>query len=155
MRPALVHALTFLLWLGWYAGAWGEEAGARLIGFTDVHAGTQVALEQKFDAQLKASDQQAWLEQMASAPNHVGSPHDRTNADFMLAQFKQHLPMMPAKAYRWIAEMREIAGFVGDDPAARELYDGAAHFFERIAEDFVADQKAVAALKAFLAKDSS
>src|SRR6185312_2173467 len=35
----------------------------------------------------------------------------------MLAQLKQQLPMMPAKAYRWVAEMREIAGFVGDDPA--------------------------------------
>ena len=42
----------------------------------------------------------------------------------MLAQFKQQLPMMPAKAYRWVAEMREIAGFVGDDPAAHELYEG-------------------------------
>ena len=47
----------------------------------------------------------------------------------MLAQFKRQLPGMPAKAYRWIAEMQEIAGFVGDDPAARELYQGAAHFY--------------------------
>src|ERR1700728_4792812 len=39
----------------------------------------------------------------------------------MLAQFKQQLTMMPAKAYRWVAEMQEIAGFVGDDAAAREL----------------------------------
>jgi L-threonate 2-dehydrogenase len=68
----------------------------------------------------------------------------------LLAQFKQQLPFMPAKAYRWIAEMQEIAGFVGDDPAARELYDGAAHFYERMAEDFAGDQEAVAALKAFL-----
>lgn len=73
----------------------------------------------------------------------------------MLAQFKQQLPMMPAKAYRWIAEMEEIAGFVGDDPAARELYEGAAHFYKRIAKDFAADQKDVAALTAFLRKDSS
>jgi len=71
----------------------------------------------------------------------------------MLAQFKQQLPKMPAKAYRWIAEMQEIAGFVGDDPAARELYEGAAHFYERIAEDFSADKKAVAALTEFLGKD--
>ncbi len=71
----------------------------------------------------------------------------------MLAQFKQQLPMMPAKAYRWIAEMEEIAGFVGDDPAARELYEGAAHFYNRIAKDFAADQKDVAALTAFLCKD--
>jgi L-threonate 2-dehydrogenase len=72
----------------------------------------------------------------------------------MLAMFKQQLPMMPAKAYRWIAEMHEIAGFVGDDPAARELYEGAAHFYERIAEDFSGDQKEMGALVKFLRKDS-
>jgi L-threonate 2-dehydrogenase len=72
----------------------------------------------------------------------------------LLAQFKQQLPMMPAKAYRWVAEMQEIAGFVGDDPAARELYDGAAHFYARMAEDFSADKKAVAALKEFLSKNA-
>jgi len=73
----------------------------------------------------------------------------------MLAWLRHFLPAMPAKAYRWIAEMQEIAGFVGDDPAARELYQGAAHFYERIAADFAADQKQVAALAAFLGRDSS
>jgi putative dehydrogenase len=72
----------------------------------------------------------------------------------MLALFKRQLPLMPAKAYRWIAEMQEIAGFVGDDPAARELYEGAAHFYQRMAEDFSADKKYVAALMAFLDKDT-
>ena len=72
----------------------------------------------------------------------------------LLAMFRQQLPLMPAKAYRWIAEMQEIAGFVGDDPAARELYQGAAHFYERIAEDFAAEKKDVAALLQFLGKGS-
>jgi len=72
----------------------------------------------------------------------------------MLAQFKAQLPTMPAKAYRWIAEMQEIAGFVGDDPAARELYEGAAHFYQRLAEDFSADRKAVAALTEFLDRNA-
>jgi L-threonate 2-dehydrogenase len=72
----------------------------------------------------------------------------------MLAQFQRQLPAMPAKAYRWIAEMQEIAGFVSDDPAARELYRGAAHFYQRMAEDFSGDQKAAAALTAFLTKNT-
>jgi L-threonate 2-dehydrogenase len=71
----------------------------------------------------------------------------------MLAQFRQQLSQMPAKAYRWIAEMQEIAGFVGDDPAARQLYDGAAYFYERIARDFASARKDVSALTAFLGKD--
>src|SRR5271154_2053200 len=52
---------------------------------------------------------------------------------------RRQLSMMPPKAYRWVAEMQEIAGFVADDPAARELYEGAARFYERFAEDFEAD----------------
>ena len=74
----------------------------------------------------------------------------------MLAWFKRSLSMMPPKAYRWIAEMQEIAGFVGDDPAAYELYQGAAHFYEAIAEDFEGGKKKdTAALMAFLGKGSS
>lgn len=67
----------------------GEEAAAPLLGFTETSSANQVALEKKFDALLKADDQKAWLEQMAAAPNHVGSPHDHANAEFMLGQFKE------------------------------------------------------------------
>jgi putative dehydrogenase len=73
----------------------------------------------------------------------------------MLAWLKRQLTMMPPKAYRWVAEMQEIAGFVGDDPAARELYEGAAEFYERFAEDFAAGKKDASALAAFLSKASS
>jgi putative dehydrogenase len=67
---------------------------------------------------------------------------------------KRQLELMPPKAYRWVAEMQEIAGFVADDPAARDLYEGAAHFYERFAEDFESgDGKEAAALAAFLGKE--
>ena len=64
----------------------------------------------------------------------------------MLAWLKRSLSMMPPKAYRWIAEMHEIADFVSEDPAGHELYVGAAHFYEQIARDFDGDKKEVAAL---------
>ena len=67
---------------------------------------------------------------------------------------KRQLELMPPEAYRWVAEMQEIAGFVGDDPAARDLYQGAARFYERFAEDFEAEKKDAAALAAFLGKSS-
>ncbi len=73
----------------------------------------------------------------------------------MFAWFKRGLSLMPPKAYRWIAEMHEIAGFVGEDPAAHELYEGAAHFYESIAEDFETNKKDVDALRAFLGKGSA
>jgi L-threonate 2-dehydrogenase len=68
---------------------------------------------------------------------------------------KRQLSMMPPKAYRWVAEMHEIAGFVGDDPAARELYEGAADFYEKFAENFEnGDKKDAAALAKFLGKSA-
>jgi hypothetical protein len=60
---------------------------------------------------------------------------------------------MPPKAYRWVAEMHEIADFVSEDPAGHELYSGAAHFYEQIARDFDGDKKEVDSLLAFLNKD--
>jgi L-threonate 2-dehydrogenase len=68
---------------------------------------------------------------------------------------KRQLSIMPPKAYRWVAEMQEIAGFVGADPAAHELYEGAAHFYERFAEDFESNKKDAAALAAFLNKSAA
>jgi L-threonate 2-dehydrogenase len=58
-------------------------------------------------------------------------------------------PNMYSKAYRWVAEMEEIAQFVGEDPAARQFYEGAARLYERIAADFAGDRQEVAALDAF------
>jgi len=73
----------------------------------------------------------------------------------MFAWFKRGLALMPPKAYRWVAEMHEIAGFVGEDPTAHELYEGAAHFYERIAEDFDGDKNDVTALTEFFGKNPS
>jgi len=51
-------------------------------------AGPQ-ALEKNFDALINPAEQMQWLQQMSSEPNHVGSPHDKANAEFQLAMFKQ------------------------------------------------------------------
>ncbi|MBU3078550.1 transferrin receptor-like dimerization domain-containing protein [Sphingomonas quercus] len=47
------------------------------------------ALEQAFDAAISSEDQLAWLKTMSSAPNHVGSPHDKANAEFLRDRFKE------------------------------------------------------------------
>jgi L-threonate 2-dehydrogenase len=73
----------------------------------------------------------------------------------ILAWLKRSLAQMPPKAYRWVAEMHEIADFVGEDPAGHELYLGAAHFYEQIAGDFAREKKDVAALEAFLGKGAA
>jgi len=61
----------------------------------------------------------------------------------------RQMPGMYSKAYRWVAEMEEIAQFVGEDPAARKFYEGAAELYQRLAADFDGDRKEIAALDAF------
>ena len=50
---------------------------------------SQAALEQSFDAKVRPDEMAAWNKLMASEPNNVGSPHDRINAEWELAQFKK------------------------------------------------------------------
>ena len=53
----------------------------------------------------------------------------------LLQRFQRALPDMYPKSFRWIAEMREIALFVGEDEAARRIFEGFADVYERLAMD--------------------
>jgi N-acetylated-alpha-linked acidic dipeptidase len=48
----------------------------------------QSGVEQAFDASIRPDDLRDWLKILASEPNHVGSPHDRINAQWILAKFQ-------------------------------------------------------------------
>ena len=67
----------------------------------------------------------------------------------LLAFLTRGVPGMYSKAYRWVAEMEEIAQFVGEDPAAHQFYEGAARLYERLAADYDGQRKEIAALEAF------
>jgi L-threonate 2-dehydrogenase len=56
--------------------------------------------------------------------------------------------MLP-KAWRWVAEMQEIAEFAREDPAAYDMWMGISKLFERIAEDIGGDRKETDALASF------
>jgi N-acetylated-alpha-linked acidic dipeptidase len=45
-------------------------------------------VERQFDASLNAAEMAAWMKTMAAEPNHVGSPHNKANAEMVLAQFR-------------------------------------------------------------------
>ncbi len=55
------------------------------------------------------------------------------------AFLKQHVPGMYPKAYRWVAEMREIASFGSDEPGVAEMYQGLAERYKAVAEARAAD----------------
>jgi 3-hydroxyisobutyrate dehydrogenase-like beta-hydroxyacid dehydrogenase len=66
-----------------------------------------------------------------------------------LARSAATIPAMFPKAYRWVAEMREIAAFL-DDPATSQIYEGIADLYERLAADFAGDGEETRALAKFL-----
>ena len=88
IRPLLALA-CLAAWGAAVAGSPSGHTDAAMLGFSTSAAKTQQSLEQRFDAQLDPADQQRWLKQMSSQPNQVGAPHDKANAEFMLAKFRE------------------------------------------------------------------
>lgn len=52
-----------------------------------------------------------------------------------LARLDRAVPAMRPKAYRWVAEMRQIAEFVGAADDGATIYEGAALLYQRIADE--------------------
>jgi N-acetylated-alpha-linked acidic dipeptidase len=95
-RPALLAASTLLSSVALAAGV---APPAQLFGFTADESAAQRSIEQRFDANLKAEDLAAWLKNLSSEPNNVGSPHDKANAEFVRDQLKQ---------WGWDAQIEEF-----------------------------------------------
>jgi len=62
------------------AGPGDSERAPTLFGFTAQEAPVEESLEQRFDATLKPAELREWMKNLSSAPNQVGSPHDKANA---------------------------------------------------------------------------
>ena len=71
------------------AAADASRSAAEMQGFSGAGAAAEMQLEQRFDSDLSAASLRAWMEQMSSEPNHVGSVHDRANAEFELKKFRE------------------------------------------------------------------
>jgi N-acetylated-alpha-linked acidic dipeptidase len=87
VRPVLALACLLATFGSAAAASDGAPEKDGMLGFSPGSAAAQQSLEQRFDAQLNPADLRDWLKQMSSQPNQVGSPHDKANADFMLAKF--------------------------------------------------------------------
>ena len=68
----------------------------------------------------------------------------------LLSMFQRSMPDMYPKAYRWVAEMEEIADFAGEDTAARQIYQGIARLYQRLADDHENEKTETGRLTAFL-----
>jgi len=68
----------------------------------------------------------------------------------LLGYLTRQTPAMYPKAYRWVAELDEIADFVGKDHPEHAMLSAAARLYERIAADVESDKKEVGAMNDFL-----
>jgi 3-hydroxyisobutyrate dehydrogenase-like beta-hydroxyacid dehydrogenase len=72
----------------------------------------------------------------------------------LLEQLSRGVPDMFSKAYRWVAEMEEIADFTGR-PAEAKTYGGFAQLYTRLARDFEGAKEEIGALAAFYGKSTN
>ena len=67
----------------------------------------------------------------------------------LLNSLQRQIPDMLPKAYRWVAEMQEIAAFGGDDAPTRDIFNGFAQLYAAIAQDVAGDKQASTVLTQF------
>jgi 3-hydroxyisobutyrate dehydrogenase-like beta-hydroxyacid dehydrogenase len=70
----------------------------------------------------------------------------------LLRYLSNQVPSMYPKAYRWVAELDEIATFVGEEFPERDMFQAAARLYERIAEDLDDRKEEIEKLDRFLDK---
>ncbi len=61
-----------------------------LLGFSDASSKTEREWEEKFKAIPQPANMRAAMQRLTAHPHHVGSPYDRDNAEWILAQLKSY-----------------------------------------------------------------
>lgn len=85
---------------------------------------------------VRAGVDQALFSELAESQPHL------------LDRFDKGVTGMFPKAYRWVAEMEEVSGFVGGEKNGAAIHRGAAELYQHLAEDFP-DGPDIAALRRF------
>jgi len=67
----------------------------------------------------------------------------------LVTTMTKRVPGSFPKAYRWVAEMQEIAEFAREDPAAHDIWMGISALYDRLAQDVVGDRDEVEVLTRF------
>jgi len=70
----------------------------------------------------------------------------------VLAGYGRSIPGMFPKAYRWVAEMQEIAAFCGQDEAAAAMFTGASKLYRRLAGDVAGEPREIVQVMRFLSR---
>lgn len=81
--------LTCMAFAAPSAAQTASASASGMLGFSPHGAVQERGLEQRFDTNLNAQETKVWLKRLSSAPNQPGSPHDKANAEWILAQFRK------------------------------------------------------------------
>ncbi len=73
-----------------FAYAAESNISSPLRGYTAEHSAAEVAWEQKFRAVPQPSRVRDNMQRLSARPHHVGSPYDKDNAEWILAQLKSY-----------------------------------------------------------------
>ena len=65
-----------------------DDGSAAMRGYSPESARIQAGWEVKFRALPDAARLRAYVERLSARPHHLGSPYDKANAEWILAQFK-------------------------------------------------------------------
>jgi N-acetylated-alpha-linked acidic dipeptidase len=60
-----------------------------ILGFNGGDAQQQRNLELQYDTLLNKDNLSLWMKRMTARPQHLGSPHGKENAEFLLSQFRE------------------------------------------------------------------
>jgi N-acetylated-alpha-linked acidic dipeptidase len=82
MRLPVAAACLFAI------AAYAMDAGHPLRGYTPEDSATEVSWEQKFRALPDRDHIRENMRRLSARPHHVGSPYDKDNAEWLLAQLK-------------------------------------------------------------------
>ena len=112
-------------------------ASALKMAYAGISKGHIAIMAAMLLAAERAGSTKALREELA-----VSEPH-------LMATMARRVPGMFPKAYRWGAEMEEIAEFARDDPAAHEIWMNIARFYDRLAQDVAGAKQETATLARF------
>jgi hypothetical protein len=59
----------------------------------------------------------------------------------MLARFRESIPRMYDKAYRWVVEMEEISDFLEKNPPSRDIYAAVAELYDHLATAYAEKER--------------
>jgi N-acetylated-alpha-linked acidic dipeptidase len=109
----------------------------KLIGFTEANSTKQIAWEKQFDEQISSKNLDTYMKFMSSRPHHVGSPHDKANAEYMAGLFKQWGYKTEIKTYYVLfpTPKQRVLELLGSKPYKAKLEEPA------LAEDNTSGQK--------------